>query len=335
MQDMISIIVPVYNRELYVEECVRSLLEQNYTNIQVILIDDGSEDRSLDICNRLALEDHRVKVIAMEHGGVSKARNLGLDEATGTYIFFIDSDDIVHPQTLENLLLEIKKYNVALALVEGRDIKQENWETEIITECMSVKQFQKVKLYSNQEAIAKLFNNRELFGRIGGYMIKSEYLGSTRFSTDIFLGEDVRFMYENLLKGSDAVVLSELCYYWRTHPAKISRDISANGFLSRMRCKAFLWRSEESLGRKNNAQVEKRSIYQVFLQQMTLCSLCGKESKTIRSVMKQYRQEIVQDLEKRERIHLALALNVPFLYFLPKKIKLRLKKNREKRQQNQ
>lgn len=328
MQDMISIVIPVFNRELYIEECVRSLLEQSYPNMQVILIDDGSEDKSLDICNRLALEDQRIRVIAMEHGGVSKARNAGLDEAKGKYIFFLDSDDIVHPQTLENILRQIKKYNVNIALVKGENIKQKDWEARIVTECMSVKTFDDVRVYSNQEAIVKFFETNE-FGRMGGFMIKAEYLGEMRFSTDLFLGEDVRFMYENLLKGSAVVVLDENCYYWRMHPNKVTRDISVEGFMSRVRCIDFLWRNEERLGRPTNSQIKKREILTVFLKQLTLVPLFDKEGKKIREYMRTYRRELIPDLQKRERVHLALALNVPFLYFSCRKMIFRYKKFRK------
>ena len=90
---LISVIVPVYNVEAYLEKCVNSILHQTYENIEVILIDDGSTDNSGAICDALAADDSRIKVLHKSNGGVSSARNLGISVASGAYICFVDSDD--------------------------------------------------------------------------------------------------------------------------------------------------------------------------------------------------------------------------------------------------
>ncbi|MFI3293000.1 MAG: glycosyltransferase [Rikenellaceae bacterium] len=90
---LISVIIPIYNVERYLEECVRSVVEQSYKGLEIILVDDGSSDSSGAICDRFAVEDPRVRVFHKESGGVSDARNLGIEKATGDYIIFIDSDD--------------------------------------------------------------------------------------------------------------------------------------------------------------------------------------------------------------------------------------------------
>ena len=96
MNDLISIIVPVYNVEQYLEVCVQSIREQSYKNIEIILVDDGSTDRSKEICDELAQLDTRIKVLHKENGGLSSARNAGVDLATGKWVGFVDSDDLVH-----------------------------------------------------------------------------------------------------------------------------------------------------------------------------------------------------------------------------------------------
>lgn len=104
MKELISIIVPVYNAEKTLTRCVEALLGQTYSNIEILLIDDGSKDRSLDICREFARKDPRLKVIYKKNGGVSSARNAGLDTATGTYVMFCDSDDWVESDWCETLL---------------------------------------------------------------------------------------------------------------------------------------------------------------------------------------------------------------------------------------
>ena len=93
--DFISVIVPVYNIEPYVERCIRSILSQTYNNLEVIIINDGSTDNSGSICHRLALSDSRIRVIDQKNAGLSEARNTGLRIAQGTYIAFVDGDDYI------------------------------------------------------------------------------------------------------------------------------------------------------------------------------------------------------------------------------------------------
>lgn len=106
---LISIVVPVYKVESYLERCVRSILAQTHKTLEVILVDDGSPDRCGQICDAFAAEDPRVKVIHKENGGLSSARNAGLDAASGAYVGFVDSDDHIHPRMYEKLLQALEE----------------------------------------------------------------------------------------------------------------------------------------------------------------------------------------------------------------------------------
>ena len=96
MDELISVIVPIYNIEMFVERCIKSIVEQSYKNLEIILIDDGSTDSSGDICEKWKKFDSRISVIHKKNGGLSDARNFGLDVARGSYISFIDGDDFVN-----------------------------------------------------------------------------------------------------------------------------------------------------------------------------------------------------------------------------------------------
>ena len=102
MDELISVILPVYNVQQYLEKCIESVVNQTYKNLEIILIDDGSTDMSGKICDEFAEKDGRIKVIHSKNGGVSAARNIGLDIATGEYIGFVDSDDWIESQMYEN-----------------------------------------------------------------------------------------------------------------------------------------------------------------------------------------------------------------------------------------
>lgn len=117
---LISVIVPVYNIEEYLPRCVRTLREQTYPNLEILLVDDGSTDGTGALCDRLAEEDPRVRVFHKENGGSSSARNLGIAEAKGEYLGFVDSDDYVEPDMYEKLYAAIGQYGVSMAQT-GRD----------------------------------------------------------------------------------------------------------------------------------------------------------------------------------------------------------------------
>lgn len=106
---LISVIVPVYNSAMYLEKCIQSILKQNYPHWELILVDDGSSDGSSKICDDFAKQDHRVKVVHIPNGGVSNARNVGIQHATGEYIAFVDSDDYIDEEFLDALVKGMQK----------------------------------------------------------------------------------------------------------------------------------------------------------------------------------------------------------------------------------
>ena len=108
----ISVIVPVYNCDPYVEQCIRSILAQSYTDLEIICVNDGSTDDSGTILDKLACEDARIRVIHQKNAGASAARNMGIDLATGDLITFVDSDDIIEPDMYETLLPYFDEKNV-------------------------------------------------------------------------------------------------------------------------------------------------------------------------------------------------------------------------------
>ncbi|MDY2590818.1 MAG: glycosyltransferase, partial [Agathobacter sp.] len=103
MNDLISVIVPVYKVEEYLDECVKSIISQSYSNLEIILVDDGSPDKCPELCDLWTTKDNRIKVVHKCNGGLSSARNAGLDIACGDYISFVDSDDYIAPDMIANL----------------------------------------------------------------------------------------------------------------------------------------------------------------------------------------------------------------------------------------
>lgn len=116
----VSIIVPIYNVEKYLKRCIDSIIEQSYTNIEIILVNDGSTDHCLDICQLYSQYDSRIIILNKENGGLSSARNMGLDYATGEYIMFVDSDDWIRVDAVELLLNDIINTHATMAIGQSR-----------------------------------------------------------------------------------------------------------------------------------------------------------------------------------------------------------------------
>ena len=119
---LISVIVPVYNVAEYLSRCVDSILAQSYENLQIILVDDGSTDDSGKICEEYAKKDARIQVIHQNNGGLSSARNAGLDLASGEYIGFVDSDDWIEPEMYAEMLARMEKYDAQLVCAGRCDV---------------------------------------------------------------------------------------------------------------------------------------------------------------------------------------------------------------------
>ena len=170
---LISVIVPVYNVEQYLPKCVDSILAQTYQNLEIILVEDGTKDRSGEICDAYAEKDPRIKVIHKENGGLSSARNAGMDVARGEYFGFVDSDDWIEPETYESLMELARKYDADLVCGGRYDVDAATGERTIglcpqKEECISsMEMLGRVFIWDNCDSAAwdKLYR-RHLFDGI-------------------------------------------------------------------------------------------------------------------------------------------------------------------------
>lgn len=226
---LISVIIPVYNRQEYVEECIQSLYKQTHNHLEIIIIDDGSTDDTLRICQRLAALDSRIILLEGDHAGVSCARNKGLDAATGDYVFFLDSDDVIHPFLLEALSTAAERSKAALAGTIVRNVPYTHWD-KIGTLIEKDPGPAETTWQSHADTVYALFHTQTPLGNIGGVMIRRELIGDTRFRADLTIGEDWYFIYENLLKGASAVFLKQKWYYCRIHRHNSSNNFGFAGF---------------------------------------------------------------------------------------------------------
>lgn len=210
---LVSIIVPVYNVEAYIQECVCSVLEQGYRKIELILVDDGSKDNSGQICDKYAEEDERIKVIHQKNGGLSVARNTGLSQAQGKYVYFLDSDDYIEKGTIEILVDLAERTNSDVVFFDAK-IKNEN-KSNKYNENFYTRQGEYSNPTKGSEAFYKLNENNEFFTAVPLLFIRREVLEKDKlaFYEDI-LHEDELFTF-NLFMCSDKVVHLPMSLYNR------------------------------------------------------------------------------------------------------------------------
>lgn len=197
----ISVIVPVYNVERYLEKCLKHIIHQTYQNLDIILIDDGSTDSSARICDEYALRDSRIRVFHKDNQGVSSARNFGLDKAQGEYITFIDADDYPDLDQFEILINGCEKYDAQIAMCNLRYVYEN--KTGIIE-----KNLVEEKVMSPQEAYSEMMKTDSMT-RMGIWnkIYKKETIRSERFNTSARLGEDVDFLCRITFNASKVIYI--------------------------------------------------------------------------------------------------------------------------------
>ena len=210
MGEKISVIVPVYNVESYLERCVESILQQTYTNFELILINDGSTDSSGKICDDLANQYENIKAYHIENAGVSNARNLGIQLATGAWITFIDSDDFVTNDYLATLASAVEGEHVGFVIAPLHHIKN-----GIVTDLPP--HSEKTELWSTEETMKELLmTTRTSFFPVAK-LFKRDLLADEKFNTNYHLAEDALFLTELLLKTRCSSVFIDKPIYYYDH----------------------------------------------------------------------------------------------------------------------
>lgn len=217
--DKISVIVPVYNVKDYLVKCVTSILEQTYTNFELLLVDDGSSDGSGEICDSFIAHDNRVKPIHISNSGVSRARNIGIEVASGQWICFIDSDDWVEKNMLEKLLNAAKKHNTKLACCFFDEYREERSEQVFPSKgsyCADAEEIAK-NFCLNGELKSLMYPPwNKLFDAAGAKAIG--------FQTDLRIGEDFLFCLQFVAKNGKMAVVTEPLYHYRIRPGSTMQE---------------------------------------------------------------------------------------------------------------
>lgn len=217
-ETLLSVIVPVYNVEAYLVKCVDSILNQTYKNLEVILVNDGSTDTSGSLCDALARKDSRIRVIHKENGGLSSARNAGMDAAAGEYITFVDSDDWIEADAYEHLMGLMQQYRVQLVCGGNFDVDGATGKRTLGV-CPK-----KEELVTAEEFVGKMFLWQGCDSSVCDKIFHRTLLENFRFPEGQ-VSEDVAITYKIVL-GAERAVLSEKPFYNYYHRVgSISRAV--------------------------------------------------------------------------------------------------------------
>ena len=213
MNELISIIVPVYNVKEYLEKCVDSILNQTYKNIEIILINDGSTDGSKELCDEIAKKDDRIMVIHKENGGVSETRNIGIDKSKGEYISFVDSDDYITPDFCETLYKALKENNADISSVKFRMVRENGEKIYEPGEDINSLSIIETNVYEGNEIIKETLLMKSFKSYACTKLYKKELLQNNRFKVGTNY-EDLLFNYEVMKKANILAYINKECYFY-------------------------------------------------------------------------------------------------------------------------
>jgi glycosyltransferase involved in cell wall biosynthesis len=215
---LVSVVVPIYNIETFVQECITSLINQTYINLEIILVNDGSTDSCGEICNKFASEDKRIKVIHNENGGLINARKAGLKIAKGEYIGYVDGDDWVEPQYIEEFVKQATLIDADI-IIAGH---KENLagRTEVLTNHI------KCGIYRGETLKTEIFTRMiyngnfsqfGIFSYVWGKLYRRSVLYENQMNVDenIFIGEDAACLYPTILISKVICILDSAKYHYR------------------------------------------------------------------------------------------------------------------------
>ena len=309
-EPLITVIIPVYNAEKYLERCVRSVTGNTYSNLEIICVNDGSSDNSLSVLEKLATDDSRIRIIDKPNGGVSTARNAGLDAATGEYVAFIDSDDWIHDSYFSILMKEAQDSNSDITIASYVDVYGDDTSGSSVR--VSAPEHVHTALAAEVMARDGYFR-RSVWGRI----YKREVVADKRFPLEIHFGEDL--IYNVLIADSPTcrVTVFELPLYFyyqvRSDSLVHAKPLDANYLLG-----SWFVDHIEQFEQKNIAVCAALSALLTYRYEGSF----SKDAKTVRRRAKQILNQCVRVLLRDVNCSAAtktkyiLFAHAPFAYRL-------------------
>lgn len=218
VKPLLSVVIPTHNTEKYIERCLRSVVEQTYSNLEIVIVDDCSVDNTWEICNNLAKNDSRIKIVKLKDNvGPGAARNIGLAQASGEFVTFVDSDDWIDADTYETAMAESVKGEYDIVQFAYYENKDRYSDRDRI-------------VFSSKEALDRLVNHKDVMTwSVWNKVFSAKAIKDINYDTDIYYGEDVLYI-QKVLKNANDVLILRCSKYHHSNENEKSVSRSARNF---------------------------------------------------------------------------------------------------------
>ena len=277
----ISVIVPVYNAEKYLDECIQSVLNQTYSDIELILVDDGSPDKSGEICDRYAREDVRIKTVHTENFGVCHARNVGIRESDGEFYTFLDSDDTLSPIALEILVKDITSCDADMAICT---VNKMDFQTVLPDTAPEY-------VWSGTEAVEKSIEDNPFTYSSCAKLYKRETFDGIRFEEGRRIHEDSYYVFCCFMKKPRVVVRDFQIYKYRYNPESASNAAFSEKYFDIL---YFAKRKTEAVKQELPGLESKANNISVKASLAMLHALCNTTNKKYKKCVKDCIRTVVK-----------------------------------------
>ena len=327
-QNLISVIMPVYKtEESHLRKAIESVINQSYRKLEIVLVDDGSPDQCGAICDAYAGTDNRIRVIHKKNGGVSSARNCGLETVTGDYIFFVDSDDTLKGNAIEVLFAIVQKTNADIVICSCKHVKEKNDDNAIYDGA-----YQCLKTVESAEAIKNLSYNIHVFDEleptaVWGKLYKKSAVQNLRFNKKMNVGEDFVFNYFAICKAKVVTYCNLKLYNYNF----VETSLMNNKIYSPKLMRSFEELVKFAESQKNSEYFDEvivRSVNVAFTIYLKTPEKQSIEKNEIEEYIVKYRSSVLTNTKTNLKIRVALVLStisfklVRWVFFKTKKLQI-------------
>lgn len=286
---MVSVIIPAYNAEKFIDRCLKSVINQTYTDLQIIVINDGSEDNTLSVIRKYEEQDIRFFVIDQENRGVSSARNAGLNIVEGEYVLFIDSDDWIESNMIERMVVASQYDCDADVVLCGFDYAENEIDTTINGPVI-------YEVWNQYVQRVEFLNNKRLTGMLWNKLFKFDSIKDLAFNENISYGEDGEFVWKFFNNSKKMVVTNEVLY----HHVIEQTSVTNSCYSEKKYSSVYVWegivndvnKRFPELKKKSNERLTSVAVYGLY--EMALSNYSNKSHKShLRKIVKKYFKEFI------------------------------------------
>lgn len=314
MKELVSVIIPIYNSQKKIKQTVQSVMDQTYENLQILLIDDGSTDESLQICYNFKNIDKRIEIYTGENMGVSYARNKGLKACRGSYIYFIDSDDYIKNNAIETLVTNIEKYEADISII-GYSMYWDSGKIQNMSTPTNL------TVFEHEDALNEWFSSNLFKGFMWDKMFRSELFRGISFPENLSYMEDVYVGNQLFLKSQRVVYSGENLYMYYQSDYNITNAAFRKEYLQGLESIKFMVDYSKSKDCKYDEAVYSRLIQTsyYFIEKIYDSNLEKQYENEIEELL-----DIIKSQKKYIFSHYIKKINSLFIFFLARGINPKL-----------